>query len=280
MILEACVADCYGVGFEYAPKEFVEKYNTLKGYVAHPGYHSIIPGHYSDDTQMSLAIVELIVDEVEWTTENIAAKFVEVYKRDPIDGYAQGFKGLLDEVSSGTELLERLDPDSDKSGAAMRAWPIGVFKEIPEVLQRAAVQARITHNSINGVRAALVSALTTHYFIYKIGPKAELFSWLQKYIKADWLKPYRKKVNSKGWMSMSAALTALTECDTMTSLLERCIAFTGDVDTVATIALAAGSCSEEIEQDLPAFFKQDLQNGPYGKDYIMALDKRLRAFQG
>ena len=37
----------------------------------------------------------------------------------------------------------------------------------------------------------------------------------------------------------------------MSELLQDYIVFTGDVDTVAAIALAAGSCSEEIRQDIP-----------------------------
>jgi ADP-ribosylglycohydrolase len=44
----------------------------------------------------------------------------------------------------------------------------------------------------------------------------------------------------------------------LSELLKDCIAFTGDVDTVATIALAAASCSEEITQDLPAHLIENL----------------------
>jgi ADP-ribosyl-[dinitrogen reductase] hydrolase len=49
----------------------------------------------------------------------------------------------------------------------------------------------------------------------------------------------------------------------------------GDVDTVAAIALAAGSCSPEITQDLPTHLFDTLENGQYGRDYIRRLDKQL-----
>jgi len=278
MLLEGAYGDSYGLGFEFSPKEFVYKNNNLSCYVQHPN-HSIIPGDYSDDTQMSLAIAEFICDEEEWTPENIAQKFVEVYKRDPIDGYASGFKGLLEEVESGQDLLNKIVPDSDKSGAAMRATPIGIYKDIPEILYKTGMQARITHNTVNGVRAALVAALAAHYFIYNIGPKAELMRWLQKYIKADWIKPYNRNVGSKGWMSVAAALTAISQSENMSQLLQMCIAFTGDVDTVATIAMSAACWSPEITKNLPKFLREDLQNGPYGRDYIIRLDKRLIALR-
>ena len=44
----------------------------------------------------------------------------------------------------------------------------------------------------------------------------------------------------------------MVSCDRLSDLLKVCVAYTGDVDTVAAIALGAGSCSEEMEHDLPA----------------------------
>jgi len=63
----------------------------------------------------------------------------------------------------------------------------------------------------------------------------------------------------------------------MADLLRRCVAFTGDVDTVATIALAAGSCSIEVEQNLPTQLIEGLENGAYGRDYLRTLNDRLLA---
>ena len=80
-------------------------------------------------------------------------------------------------------------------------------------------------------------------------------------------------------MSVQAAVTALTRCDTMRDVLKTCIQFSGDVDTVAAIALAAGSCSPEIAQDLPAHLFDELENGPYGRDYIRLLDTQLMALK-
>ena len=47
------------------------------------------------------------------------------------------------------------------------------------------------------------------------------------------------------------------------------------MDTVAAIALAAASCSDEIQQDLPDHLSADLENDAYGRDYIIALDRKL-----
>ena len=52
--------------------------------------------------------------------------------------------------------------------------------------------------------------------------------------------------------------------------------FGGDVDTTAAIAMSAASCSSEIKQDLPANLINGLENGQYGRDYLIELDRRLR----
>jgi len=61
----------------------------------------------------------------------------------------------------------------------------------------------------------------------------------------------------------------------MSGLLQTCVALSGDVDTVATIALAAGAHYQEIAQDLPENLVATLENRNYGHDYLMALDKQL-----
>lgn len=63
--------------------------------------------------------------------------------------------------------------------------------------------------------------------------------------------------------------------DTMSGMLRDCISYTGDVDTVATIALAAGSCSTEVEQNLPPHLLSELENDAFGRDYLETLDGRL-----
>ena len=76
-------------------------------------------------------------------------------------------------------------------------------------------------------------------------------------------------------MSVHAALTAIMAHDSLSAILKTCIDFTGDVDTVATIALAAASCSDEVTQDLPSVLIDTLENDKYGLDYLRKLDAQL-----
>lgn len=162
----------------------------------------------------------------------------------------------------------------------MRAAPIGIYPTPEKVIEAATIQAAITHNTPDGINAAVAAALMSHYFIYGLGAKRKLGQFLKGYVSGEWNKPWEGKVKSKGWMSVRAAITAVIRNDSMSELLQDCIAFTGDVDTVAAIALAAGSCSEEITQDIPNHLVTGLENGAYGRDYLIELDKQLMSLVG
>ncbi|WP_445637905.1 ADP-ribosylglycohydrolase [Nostoc sp. DSM 114161] len=272
MLLELAIADAYGAGFEYADEMLVN--NDLSRYVQHPRFR-LIPGNYTDDTQMSIAIAEVIVAQAPWTPEVLAESFVRAFKRDPRLGYARNFYNFLLEIQNGEELIAKIRPDSDKSGAAMRAAPIGIYSTPEKVIEAATIQAAITHNTPDGINAAVAAALMSHYFIYRLGPKRKLGKFLEAYVSGQWSKPWQGEVKSKGWMSVRAAITAVMGNDSMSQLLQDCIAFSGDVDTVAAIALAAGSCSEEITQDIPNHLIAGLENGTYGRDYLIGLDRQL-----
>nr|WP_313931941.1 ADP-ribosylglycohydrolase family protein [Nostoc paludosum] len=132
-----------------------------------------------------------------------------------------------------------------------------------KVIEAATIQAAITHNTPDGINAAVAAALMSHYFIYRLGPKRKLGKFLEAYVSGQWSKAWQGEVKSKGWMSVRAAITAVMRNDSMSQLLQHCIAFSGDVDTVAAMSttgyaytLAAGSCSEEITKTSPTISSQ------------------------
>jgi ADP-ribosylglycohydrolase len=274
MLLELAIGDAYGAGFEFAPQQTIELYNNLQGYLKHP-FHDISPGCYTDDTQMSLAIAEAIVSQEPWTPELLARKFLAAFHRDRRLGYSGKFYNFLLQVQDETEFLAKINSASDRSGAAMRAAPIGIFPSIEKVIENATIQAAITHNTPDGINAARAAALMCHYFIYQLGLKQNLGNFLETHIAGQWSIPWQGKVTLTGVACVRAAITAVMRNNSMSQLLQDCIAFSGDVDTVANIALAAGSCSSEIAQDLPENLVQGLENLYYGRDYIRELDQQL-----
>lgn len=274
MIVELAIADAYGAGFEYAPEELVREHNNLTGYVKHPR-HDIGLGRYTDDTQMTIAVTELILSGEEWTSENLAAAFVRCFKRDERPGYAGRFYQFLQSVKDGAEFLALIKPNSEKSGGAMRATTIGAIPDLDRVIAMARLQAAITHNTEKGINAAIAAALAAHYFIYNLGSKDELPRFLERHVSHDWSRPWTGPVGEGGMESVHAAITAIVQGTSLSDMLRRAVAFTGDVDTVAAIALGAASSAREVYHDLPAPLITGLENGPYGRDFLLQLDRQL-----
>ena len=274
LLLQLTIGDAYGAGFEYVSNKIIRDFNTFS-YRDHPRHKGLKAGRYTDDTQMSLAIAELLVEKKDWTPINIANKFVAVFKRDEREGYASRFYDFLQEVKTGEEFLQKIIPHSDKSGAAMRAPLLGLLSDPKELIEKTRIQAAITHDTPDGINAAIAAAFIPHFFIWERGKKENLAQYIDAKVKGDWLTPWKGKVGAKGWMSVKAAITAIEEAKSQADLLKKCIDYSGDVDTVAAIAMAGAAYCQELPHNLPTNLYQNLENDSYGKDYIKKLDKSL-----
>jgi ADP-ribosyl-[dinitrogen reductase] hydrolase len=277
MLLQMAIGDAYGSRFEGDRDPGAR--NSVEGYGSAARRPAVI-GRYTDDTQMSVAIAEALVEGDPWTPDALAQRIVTAYRRDPRRGYARGFRAFLDSVTDGAEFLARIRPRSQRSGAAMRAAPLGVLPDISEIVHRSRIQAAITHDTPGGIASATAAALMSHYFLYGLGPKRELGTFLERHVQGNWAEPWSGRVDMSGVSCVRAAVTAFTAAGSMRDLLRTCIAWTGDVDTVAAIALAAAAGSPEIARDLPPALVDNLESGPYGRDYITKLDARLHQLVG
>ena len=275
MLLEIAVGDAYGSGFEYGDPNTVRTHNTLTRFVQHKRHKENKPGRYTDDTQMSLAIAEAMLSDLKWSREFLADKFVECFKRDPRTGYAGRFYDFLQSVEDGADFLARIHPHSNKSGAAMRAASIGLYADVNEVVKRCRVQAALTHDTEDGTNAAVAASLLAHYCAYDLGPKQRAGEFIEGYVPGPWATPWVGKVGAKGWMSVRAAVTAVSRAERLSTMLQECIAFTGDVDTVAAVAMGSASMSGQIVHDLPSLLVAQLEDGAYGRKYIDELDEKL-----
>jgi ADP-ribosyl-[dinitrogen reductase] hydrolase len=275
MIIEGAIGDAYGAGFEFAPREKIVEKNTLTQYEYHPKFPRIYK-KYTDDTQMAVAIAELLVGNVEWTEINIANKFVEVFKRDPREGYGSRFYKLLCSIEDGSELLERFQPKSDRNGAAMRAYPIGILPDIAQVLERTKIQAQVTHHTEKAIISAQAVALMNHYFLYNLGQKEDLAGYLSDILHYKWNGKWSGQVEINAIETIEAVLQVLTNGNKLSAMLVSSVDFGGDVDTVASLVMAIGSSGKPYVNDLPSWLYDELENLEFGKNYLIDLDAKLR----
>jgi len=315
MLLEIAVGDAYGACFEGCDKTYVSEKNTLENYVFDYYLPSLVkPGCYTDDTQMSLAVAEAMLDETEtWTTESLADRFVQSFQRDQRRGYTTFFLNALLNSDCGTVLLSKINGKSNKSGAAMRSGVLGLIPDIAELKEKCIAQCNVTHDSLIGRASALCAALMTHYFYYDLGPKEELVKWLRsghfyedqlsfKYLVhgkkgftlVEGVETHdgRKRTVNKeysiwnpksghvrvfAWDVVEAAIYAIEEHNSLKKILKQCVDYCGDTDTSAAVAMAAASCCKQIKSDLPPKLIDNLENKTYGKGYLLELDEKLAA---
>lgn len=299
MFLGIAIGDAFGAGYEFLGKSraAVKKAFDFTKYKAHPCKEfKHKKGMYTDDAQMSIAIGELMLSDKPFNHSTLADAFVRCYKRDPITGYSVGFKSLLDNIKDGQELLEKIDPDSKRNGAAMRALPIGMIKELDKVIEYAYINAEVTHNTPQGIVSSVGTALLSHHQIYNID--ADIFDYINDHIwkihfdSANYFKKIRqmdsedpsilfgkdnisKGVPCDGVRTLGAVLYILSNFGTdANEVLKKSVLLGGDTDSVASIALGTNSIQSGID-DLDPFLYKGLTNHKYGKDYIIDLGKKL-----
>lgn len=273
MLVEIAIGDAYGAGFEFSERAKIQSGNTLTSYFAHE--LGIRAGCYTDDTQMSIAVSEVLLEPSARTSDAFADAFVRCFKRDPRKGYSKGLQVLLQSCNTGRDLSEQIHPVSRRNGAAMRAVPLGLIEDKKALRLIAAEQARITHNTREGILSAQVVALMTHFMLYHAVAVSELPSMVMEETGFELMSDWSKEVECDAIQTLHAVNTALLRNRTMSSLLQDCVNFGGDVDSVAAIAMGMASVSSEYSRDVPAKLVEGLENDDYGRDFLGRLDAEL-----
>jgi ADP-ribosyl-[dinitrogen reductase] hydrolase len=303
MLLYIGVGDAAAVPVEYVDREkypeLFEEVLKFKNFCKHPKY-TLGASLYTDDTEMSVAnALVLIENEPPYTKEMFADAYVREFIRGgKRKGYSHGFQMILEKSSSGQELLNNLIPTSVANGAAMRAVPIGVLRTIPEVLEVAAIQARITHDTPEGIFSARAIALMSHCALHESLPlHCFLGSYCRKYLPKEDIErfgyvfttrwdPVRRVVATETESVAVATVHAVYDLIVGTQyhwsilqLLENVVRLGGDTDSVAAIAfgIVSNRMKNHTSLWLPPYMFVDLENGDprTGAKYLLDVGRRL-----
>jgi ADP-ribosyl-[dinitrogen reductase] hydrolase len=291
MLLRIAQADAHAYAVEYV------NYETHSGaiardaclafdrFVKNPTRNEHVPGEYTDDTQMSIAVSECIVKYGIPSQLQLAESFVRCFKRDSRQIYARGFQWVLENVADGLTLMSNLCSNSDKNGAAMRSVPLGVIGDCEEMLHLASEQAAITHNTPGGITSSMLVALMSRFSLQTASPLRDLRSYLMSFaekcplddIERFIVHPFDARVagNELGMKTVAAALTAVVEETTMVGALRRVIERGGDTDSVAAITWGV-MAPRFTHEPIPDFFERYVGGTSlYGRDFLVSLGGQL-----
>jgi ADP-ribosyl-[dinitrogen reductase] hydrolase len=303
MLLGVAIGDAFAYPYEFASKEieWFEKNLDMTKYCVHPKPefgHQIL-GLYTDDTQMSIAVTELLISSGKengdkFTKENLADYFVKTFKRDSINGYARGFQNFLKSVNDGQEFLQKIKPTSTRNGAAMRSVPLGVVADLDMLVDYAQINASTTHDTPKGHASSVAVALLSHMQFYHVDLKdVDFFDRILAIDKrtavhlrtVSRMNGYDQRIiNGRRYKDRGIPCDAMRTTGAVfyllnyfhepSSVLEEAIKLGGDTDSVASIGLGLTMIDEQL-CNLPSFLYDDLTDHKFGKNYLKDLGQEL-----
>jgi ADP-ribosylglycohydrolase len=239
------------------------------------------PWHYTDDTEMALAIVEVLKGHGQIHQDELARVFARRYRNNPFRGYGGMAHKILDALSMGAAWRE-ISPTafagtgSIGNGGAMRVAPVGAYfaDDLPAVVAQARASAEVTHAHHEGQAGAIAVAVAAAWawqirenaasqkggqlleIAYEHAPDGETRAGLAKAIKLPANIPVENVVDQLGNGSRVTApdtvpfalWCAAHYLDNYVEALWTTVSGLGDIDTNCAIvggvvALAAGRTS-------------------------------------
>ncbi|MBN1432315.1 MAG: ADP-ribosylglycohydrolase family protein [Methanomicrobiaceae archaeon] len=295
MMLGIAIGDALGREYESIPGKKIH-------IDAVPEEYAKGTGVYTDDTQMSIAVAETMLSGESFEAEILAGRFVEAYRRDPREGYSVETLSMLENSRTGEEFIawigveEKTKRKSD--GSAMRAVPIGLFPDSGDVITNAIINSEISHTHTYAVSASVGIALASHYFYYNLGLRSCVIEYILQHMEQIWAKicGYLRAVDAleefdpetilgeyadfgppytdaKPVLGTVLYILKMNASDPLQAI-KKTLSLGGDTDTTLCIILGIIMADHPVAV-LPEKLLTNLENGDYGRDYILELGKKL-----
>lgn len=222
--------------------------------------------HYTDDTLMTLSILQILRVYSEINQDALAQSFAKHF--DGNRGYGQGVTRLLKKIKHGhswhtTSQAMFNNSGSYGNGSAMRVMPIGAYfyDDLNIVVEQARLSSEVTHAHPEGIAGAIAVAIATALaYRYYLSKEAPVFADFlhsiidytptsivrDKLITAQSLgekaKPYKVAQELGNGRPSLAMLTvpfaiwsAITHIDNFETAIRKTAGVMGDVDTNCAI---------------------------------------------
>lgn len=287
-LLGTFVGDALGMPFEGAPPRSAPE--PLELLPARLGR-----GTYTDDTEMMIALAEVLAETGECDEQRLAECFLE--QHNPARGYGAGTLAVFSlwrrGVPVGEAARRTFGEGSYGNGAAMRIAPLGAHFADHEdrLLAEAARSARVTHTHALGVAGAVAQAAAVGAAVRGDDPLEtairvtteptfrEALERAAAAVLADVGSEAVAKALGTGveaLESVPAALCAATRAESFEAACTYAVRMGGDADTIAAMAGAVAGARFGASS-IPARWLDGLEDGPRGRSYVEALAARLWA---
>ena len=246
-MIGALLGDMIGAPYEFDRGDKTKEFPLFSKY-----------SEFTDDSVMTIAVAEALLDTFGQTDENITAALVTSMqkwgKKYPNAGYGCMF----------TQWLHEKNPKpygSFGNGSAMRVSPVGwLYDDIETTRHIAALTASVTHNHPEGIKGAEATAAAI--FLARTGKSKDE---IKKYIvdefgynlsrTLDDIRPNYRHVESCQ-ETVPEAITAFLEGNDFEDVVRCAVSLGGDCDTLTCIAAGIA----EAYYGVPEEYKKETLN--------------------
>jgi ADP-ribosyl-[dinitrogen reductase] hydrolase len=241
--LGLAIGDALGATVEFmTPREIACQHGSHQE-ITGGGWLRLKPGMVTDDTTMSLALGEALLEAQGFDAVTIAKHFDNWMRGKPVDIGNTVRRGLLHYRKTG-ETAVPLNPQDAGNGACMRTLPIALAtlgKDEAAIMDAVQLQSHITHHnplSDDGtfcvVRMVQLALQRANIAQLRHGPVHRLLETHPDYV----FRRKRREENPSGYIvhTLRAVFSAFFDTDSFESCLIDTVNRGGDADTTGAIA--------------------------------------------
>jgi ADP-ribosyl-[dinitrogen reductase] hydrolase len=287
-LLGLAVGDALGAPLEFLHRSTIlERYSGEVADMVGGGWLNVLPGEYTDDTQMALCIAESLVEKEDFDALDIARRFVAWYAKGPKDvgnTTARALAYLESHPNEWNGGLVTADSNSAGNGGLMRCAPVALLfaGREPELIRASATSSQITHGEQRAVDSCVALNLAIDLYLTDGDTdwESRLLSRLKESVRNEEVRQVVANLATKAYAelepsgfcldSLECALWCVVKSDGLEEAVIRAINLGGDADTIGAItgALAGARWGEE---QIPMRWLAKLQD----RDHIAILGTTL-----
>jgi ADP-ribosyl-[dinitrogen reductase] hydrolase len=254
----AC-GDALGATVEFmTPKQIQNRYGVHQDMIG-GGWLGLEAGQVTDDTQMSLALGQAIIDNQGWNIQAVADNFVAWLESDPPDIGTTCRRGIMRYRDSG-ELFGLPREDDAGNGACMRNLPVVLATlNRPDYFSAWSLQqSHITHNNPLSNAATLTLGLIVNHLITRLDMDAcqqESEELINRYGQFTYT-PYSGRASGYIVDTVQTVLHYFFSTDSFESCLIATVNQGGDADTTGALAGMLAGAKYGVDQIPDRWLKQ------------------------
>jgi len=246
------IGDALGAPLEFMSKEEISRKHGRVTEMIGGGWLNVMPGEITDDTQMTLAVAEGIIEDPDNPIKAIGKRFIEWARSGPKD-----IGGTCSMSIRWAIFLGQNDaPDEEKwfeaskytskanggrsggNGALMRTvYPGLYYKDLLMAVETAGAIAQMTHWDKKSTEACNLYTEMIHLIIESVNKEQALQIIRDVLQGSEYCLETRKQLNPTGYVvdSFKCALHSIAVSPTFEEAITEAVNLGGDADTIAAI---------------------------------------------